>query len=334
MTHRGAAVVTLLPHCRYRVAMLAFHYDAHHLPLPPGHRFPQDKYRLLREALEAVPEGLRIRNAPAVAVEDLVLVHDVGYVQRVLEGGLSPAEQREIGFPWSETLVSRSCHSVGATVAASRAAWLEGISVNLAGGNHHAHAHKGSGYCVFNDVAVAARLMQAARRRQGDESLQVLVIDLDVHQGDGTAALFQGDDSVFTLSLHGEKNFPFRKQASDLDVPLPDGCGDAVYLAALDEALTSVERVLAERPPGFAFYLAGADPHEGDRLGRLGLSSAAMLDRDEMVLQWLELHGVPTVMCMAGGYGKDLPAMLQVQVDSVRAAQRSWQRRGAREWIR
>ncbi len=305
--------------------MQAFHSDAHLLDLPEGHRFPQAKYRLLRERLEAEPGLIRLQPAVAAAPGELALVHTPDYVEAVRLGGLTAAQQREIGFPWSLSMAERSLHSVGATIMAARAALAEGVAANLAGGTHHAYADKGSGFCVFNDVAVAARLMQVEAAAAQRGRLRVLVIDLDVHQGNGTAAIFRGDDSVFTLSMHGEKNFPFRKEPSDLDVDLPDGCTDAPYLAALDRALERVWARLAAEPPGLAFYLAGADPHEGDRLGRLKLSSAGLRERDRRVLQALRDRGIPVAMAMAGGYGHDLNTTLQVQVNTLSEAAHSWQ---------
>jgi len=207
--------------------MLAFHSDAHSLALPPGHRFPQSKYRLLREQIERAPGAIRLRAAAPASEGELALAHSPDYVDKVLQGHLSAAEQREIGFPWSPSMAARSRHSVGASIEAARAALAEGVAANLAGGTHHAHADKGSGYCVFNDVAVAARLMQTEWHRTHGSAvpgLRVLVIDLDVHQGNGTAAIFRDDPTVFTFSMHGAKNFPFRKEPSDLDVELPDGC--------------------------------------------------------------------------------------------------------------
>ncbi len=309
--------------------MQAFHSDAHALQLPAQHRFPQAKYRLLRERVEAEPGAVWLCPAPAASEGELALAHEPDYIARVLDGRLSEAEQREIGFPWSPAMPVRSRHSVGATIAAARTALSEGVAMNLAGGTHHAYAHKGSGYCVFNDVAVAARLMQAewhGRRGSACPGLRVLVIDLDVHQGNGTAAIFRDDPSVFTLSLHGARNFPFRKEASSLDVELPDGTADAAYLAALDDALAEVDRRTQAHPPGLAFYLAGADPHEGDRLGRLKLSAAGLLARDERVLDWLWQRRIPVALSMAGGYGADLAAMVEVQYATVQAASRAWQR--------
>ena len=301
--------------------MLAFHSDAHSLALPPGHRFPQSKYRLLREHFEREPGRLRMQAAPAASEGELALVHTPDYVHAVLQGHLSAAEQREIGFPWSPSMAARSCHSVGASIAAARAALAEGVAANMAGGTHHAYADKGSGYCVFNDVAVAARLMQAEWARNHSSLLRVLVVDLDVHQGNGTAAIFRDDDTVFTFSMHGARNFPFRKEASDLDVDLADGCGDAHYLAALDTALDEVWRRV---DPGLVFYLAGADPHEADRLGRLKLSYEGLAERDRRVLNALHARRMPVALSMAGGYGRDLATTVAVQVNTLNLAAETW----------
>jgi acetoin utilization deacetylase AcuC-like enzyme len=244
-----------------------------------------------------------------------------------VDGSTTAAQQREIGFPWSPQMVERSRRSVGASIAAARAALLggEGVAANLAGGTHHAFAHKGSGYCVFNDVAVAARLMQAEwhRHAPGQPLLRVLVVDLDVHQGNGTAAIFRDDSSVFTFSMHGARNFPFRKEASDLDVDLPDGCADDAYLAALDEALQTVAQRCAAKPPRLAFYLAGADPHENDRLGRLKLSLAGLAERDRRVLQWLRQRGMAVAVSMAGGYGRELDTTVDVHLQTLRLARQA-----------
>ncbi|MBA4343213.1 MAG: histone deacetylase [Methylibium sp.] len=305
--------------------MQAFHSDAHLLDLPEGHRFPQAKYRLLRERLQAAPGLIRLQPAVAAAPGELALVHTPDYVESVRNGRLTAAQQREIGFPWSLSMAERSLHSVGATIMSARAALAEGVAANLAGGTHHAYADKGSGFCVFNDVAVAARLMQAESAAGQRSRLSVLVLDLDVHQGNGTAAIFRDDDSVFTFSMHGEKNFPFRKEPSDLDVDLPDGCTDAPYLAALDRALEQVWARLAAEPPELAFYLAGADPHEGDRLGRLKLSTDGLRERDRRVLRALRDRRIPVSLAMAGGYGHDLNTTLQVQVNTLSEAAHSWQ---------
>ena len=296
--------------------MQAFHSDRYLLPLPPGHRFPRSKYRLLRERVAGFAD-LVANEAAAASDAQLTLVHDADYVRAVVNGTLTAAEQRAIGFPWSEEMVERSRRSVGATIAAARAALAEGVAANLAGGTHHAAAGRGSGYCVFNDVAVAARVLQAEAGRR-------VVVDLDVHQGDGTAAIFAGDASVFTISLHGAKNFPFRKVASDLDVALPDGCGDAEYLRALDQALDVLDQANGERSFGLAFYLAGADPHEGDRLGRLKLSAGGLLERDRRVLARLGALRIPVALAMAGGYGHDLDVTVAIQAATIAAAIDAW----------
>lgn len=306
--------------------MQAFYADQFVLPLPPGHRFPMPKYRMLRERLEGLA-GLEMRQAPAASDGELALAHTPAYVSAVADGTLSAAQQREIGFPWSEAMVARARRSVGATIAAARAALVGGLATNLAGGTHHASADKGAGYCVFNDVAVAARLMQAEWHRARHASLlRIAVIDLDVHQGNGTAAIFADDDSVFTLSLHGAKNFPFRKEASDLDIELPDGCGDAEYLEALDAALAELWRRHEHAPPGLIFYLAGADPHEGDRLGRLKLTTAGLAERDRRVLAAGRERRIPMALSMAGGYGRVIEDTVQVQFNTIVEAVASWRR--------
>jgi acetoin utilization deacetylase AcuC-like enzyme len=326
-----------LLHCNKNLAlpriqpfMRAFHSDHFVLPLPAGHTFPMAKYALLRQAVETSLPQIRLQEAPPATDGELALAHEPAWVSAVVEGTVSPAQQREIGFPWSPQMVERSRRSVGATIAAARAALLggDGVAANLAGGTHHAYAHKGSGYCVFNDVAVAARLMQAEwhRHHRHGLALRVLVIDLDVHQGNGTAAIFQRDDSVFTLSLHGAKNFPFRKEVSDLDVELPDGCSDEAYLAALDAALAQAAQRQQGAPPGLAFYLAGADPHENDRLGRLKLSAQGLAERDRRVLDWLGVRRIPVALSMAGGYGRDLPVTVNIQARTLELACAAWQR--------
>ena len=307
--------------------MIAFHFEPHILPLPAGHRFPIGKYGLLRRRVEADPRGIELRIAGPASDGELALAHDPSYIADVLAGTLSPARQREIGFEWTPALATRAVWSVGATIAAARMALSGGpgggVSASLGGGTHHASATQGSGYCVFNDVAVAARLMQAEWQRRHRQGLQVAVIDLDVHQGNGTAAIFAGDDSVFTFSMHGERNFPFRKSPGDLDVGLPDGCADEAYLAALRPALDEVWRRLAARPPGLVFYVAGADPHEGDRLGRLKLTTAGLAVRDEIVLQTLVERGIPAVVLMAGGYGHVVDTTVDVHLQTLRIAERA-----------
>ena len=304
--------------------MHAFYADQFILPLPPGHRFPMSKYRLLRERVHELP-GLALIQAPLASDGELALAHTPAYVSAVIEGTLSAALQREIGFPWSEAMVERARRSVGATIAAARAALATGVAANLAGGTHHATADKGGGYCVFNDAAVAARLMQAEWHRAHRQLLRVAIIDLDVHQGNGSAAIFGDDPTVFTLSVHGAKNFPFRKERSDIDVDLPDGCTDAPYLRALDDALAELWRRHDGAPPGLAFYLAGADPHEGDRLGRLKITTEGLVERDRRVLAALRERGIPVALSMAGGYGRDIADTVQVHLGTLRCALQSWQ---------
>ena len=292
---------------------------------------PATKYRRLRDRVEPWPD-LDVQEASAASDADLLLAHSAEYVVKVVGNGLSAAEQRAIGFAWSQAGVERSRRSVGATLAAARAALCEGVAANLAGGTHHASESRGSGYCVFNDVAVTARVLQreaavAPGGAAGKQALRLVVIDLDVHQGDGTASIFAGDPSVFTVSLHGAKNFPFRKAASDLDVPLADGCGDADYLQALDRALAVVWHEHAADPFGLVFHLAGADPHENDRLGRLKLTAAGLLQRDRTVLAAAGQRRLPLALTMAGGYGRDIDVTVAIQAATLRAAIDAW-----REW--
>jgi acetoin utilization deacetylase AcuC-like enzyme len=296
--------------------MQAFYSDQFVLPLPQGHRFPMAKYAMLRDAIAHHLPAVQLLQAPRASDAELLLVHAPAYVEAIADGTVAAAVTREIGFPWSEAMAERARRSVGATVAAARSALRRGVSASLAGGTHHAYADKGGGFCVFNDVAVAARVLQAHRAREG-KSLQVAVIDLDVHQGNGTAHIFQGDNSVFTLSLHGEKNFPFRKEAGDIDVGLPDGCGDADYLAALDLALLQVGQRCS---PDLVFFLAGADPFEGDRLGRLKLTAAGMQARDQRVFDWCWARTIPVVVLMAGGYGVRIEETVALQLATFRLA--------------
>jgi acetoin utilization deacetylase AcuC-like enzyme len=305
--------------------MQAFYADHFFLQLPAGHRFPMQKYRLLRERVVGELSGIRLEQALPASEGELALAHTPHYISAVLQGHLTAAQLREIGFPWSERMAERACRSVGATIQAARAALRHGVAANLAGGTHHASADQGGGYCVF-DVAVAARLMQAEWHRLHRRLLRVAVVDLDVHQGNGTAAIFRDDPTVFTLSLHGEKNFPFRKEPSDLDVDLPDGCTDAPYLAALDAALAELWARHRDGPPGLIFFLAGADPHEGDRLGRLKLSTAGLAERDRRVLAAARERRIPVALSMAGGYGREVAATVQVQVNTLGLALESWQR--------
>jgi acetoin utilization deacetylase AcuC-like enzyme len=296
----------------------AFYSDTFVLPLPEAHRFPMTKYRRLRERLidERVlaPDDLRVPD-PA-AWHDLLLAHDAAYVDAVANGTLPAAAQRRIGFPWSPQMVERSRRSVGATVAAARIAidprLAAGVAANLAGGTHHAFHDRGEGYCVFNDVAVAARVLL----RDGGIR-RAAVVDCDVHQGNGTAAIFRNDPSVFTFSMHAAGNFPFRKEVSDLDVAFADGAGDDEYLSALAAHLP---QVLDRHQPDVVFYLAGADPYEGDRLGRLKLTIGGLRTRDRLVFGACRARDLPVVVTMSGGYCPDVETIVTIHVNTVREA--------------
>ncbi len=294
--------------------MKLFYADHFELPLPAGHRFPMAKYRLLREAVLAseLVEASALEVPAAATDAELLRVHTPDYLRRVVSGELRPDEVRRLGFPWSPELVERSRRSVGGTLGACRSALERGCGVNLAGGTHHAFADRGEGYCVFNDAAVAARAMQAEGR-----AARVAIVDCDVHQGDGTAAIFNGDPSVFTLSIHGRGNYPFRKRAGDLDVGLADGTGDGEYLDALAAALG---RLHAAGPFDLAIYLAGADPYAGDRLGRLALSREGLARRDREVFGFFRRRGTPVAVVMAGGYAPEVAEIVAIHVETVAAA--------------
>jgi acetoin utilization deacetylase AcuC-like enzyme len=294
--------------------MRAFYSDHFVLPLPEDHKFPMAKYARLREHIlaEAIVSAADLAEAPAISWDDLRRAHTAEYVQAVADGTVPRDIQRRIGFPWSPGMVERSRRSVGATLAAARVALAEGCAANLAGGTHHAFADRGEGFCVFNDVAVAIRVLQhegVVRR--------ATIVDLDVHQGNGTAAIFRGDPSVFTFSMHGAQNFPFKKEESDLDVALADGTGDAEYLAALQAHL---DTALTHHRPDLVFYLAGADPYEGDRLGRLKLTVEGLRRRDELVLESCRALGVPVAIAMSGGYAPDVDAIVTIHANTIRAA--------------
>ncbi|WP_136418479.1 histone deacetylase [Herbaspirillum sp. ST 5-3] len=292
--------------------MQAFYSDHFVLPLPEGHRFPMQKYSMVREAVLATVPQIAFHEAPFTSDGVLALAHHPSYIERVSRGELTPPEQKAIGFPWSSQMVERSRRSAGATIAACRAALECGVAANLAGGTHHAYSDHGEGFCVFNDAAIAARLMQAERRVR-----KVAIVDLDVHQGNGTAAILAQDDSIFTLSLHAENNYPFKKERSDLDVALADGVGDADYLSALHAAL---DGMFARFSPELLIYLAGADPHEGDRLGRLKLTLDGLAARDHMVLDRARERDIPVALAMAGGYGKNIQDTVAVHVQTIAIA--------------
>lgn len=294
--------------------MNVFYTDRFVLPLPAGHKFPMSKYEGVRRTLEQNQwVNLEQLKEPIAATDtQLARAHHEQYLKRVAEGGLTYQEVRRIGFPWSEQMVERSRRSSGATIEACYSALHSGISVSLAGGTHHAFYEKGEGFCVYNDSVVAARELQATGKVK-----QVLVIDLDVHQGNGTASICRDDPSIFTFSMHGEKNFPYRKETSDWDIALPDGTGDEEYLKLLNESLP---KLIANVQPDLAIYLAGADPWEGDRWGRLGLTKQGLSERDQVVFQTLSKAGIPLAVTMSGGYAPNVQDTIDIHVETVRQA--------------
>jgi acetoin utilization deacetylase AcuC-like enzyme len=295
--------------------MKAFYCHHFELPLPDGHSFPMAKYRLLYERVKANADalGIELVEPPAASDDDLLRVHCPDYVRRLSDGTVTANEMRRIGFPWSPMMVERSRRSSGATMLALRSA-IEGdaVAVNLAGGTHHAAYDRGGGYCVFNDSVVAARYVQHL-----GIAGRILIVDLDVHQGNGTAELCVGDDSIFTFSMHAEKNYPALKPSSDLDVALRDGTGDAEYLDALAAHLPLA---IARARPDALIYLAGADPYADDRLGYLSMSKAGLAERDRQVLQACRRHGLPVSISMAGGYAPDPAEIADIHFATVSAA--------------
>lgn len=287
-----------------------FYADHFVLPLPPGHRFPMDKYRRLRERVESWPQAIfGLREAPPAQAEALCAVHCRDYVDQVMNGSLPTALQRRIGFPWSPLMAERARRSVGASLAAAERALEHGVGVNLAGGTHHAHAERGGGYCVFNDLAVTARELLD---RHGIQ--RVAVIDLDVHHGDGTASIFADEPRVFTFSMHGERNYPAVKPPSDLDIGLSRGTGDEDYLALLEPALN---QIFEEFRPEFVLYQAGADPYREDRLGFLDLSFSGLARRDRMVYSYCQRHRVPVVVTMGGGYAPRIEDIVRIHANTI-----------------
>ena len=295
-------------------AVHIYYSDHHAVPLPPGHRFPMGKYARLRARLvdDAVVPAAWLAPAPLASRDELERVHDADYVAAVIDGRLDERAQRRIGLTWSPAMVTRSLASVGGTLAAARAALRDGLAGNLAGGTHHAHRGFGSGFCVWNDLAVTARWLLAER-----DVRRVLILDLDVHQGDGTATIFADEPRVFTCSMHGARNFPFHKATSDLDVELPDGADDALVLARLDETLAAV----AERfSPDVVLYQAGVDALAADKLGRLGMSAAGLAERDRRVLAHFRGRGLPVVLTLGGGYGDPIDLTIDAHLGTYRVA--------------
>jgi acetoin utilization deacetylase AcuC-like enzyme len=294
--------------------VIVWTHDRWRFPLPEGNRFPIDKYTLLRERVEA--DGIEVRDAEPVPWEWLEAVHQPALIERIRTGGLSVREERGLGIPWSEALVERGRRSVGGTVAAAGLALEQGLGMNLGGGTHHAGRAFARGYCLFNDVAVALDRMRAEGRVR-----RALIVDCDVHQGDGTADLLAGgrDSGSFTLSLHGARNYPFKRIPSDLDVDLESGTGDDDYLTALSQAL---DHAIPHAEADLAFYLAGADPWHGDRLGRLALTKEGLLARDELVLDRLRAAGAAVCVVLAGGYAEDVRDTVDIHAATVGAVTR------------
>jgi len=283
-----------------------FYCDHHEIPLPEGHKFPMAKYRMLRSLIEA--DGFfALEPAPPADAATIAMAHDPSYVAQFMDGSLSPAAMRRIGFPWSEGLVRRTLASAGGTLAATADALSTGFGGTLAGGTHHAFRSEGSGFCVFNDVAIAIYSMKAAR---------VAVVDLDVHQGDGTAHFFENHPDVLTLSVHGANNFPFRKQRSKIDVELPDKTADDEYLAALDRVLPRV----FEFKPELVFYLSGVDALASDVLGRLSLTHDGLKARDRRVIEGCHRRGIPLVITLGGGYSRPIERTAEAHANTFRIA--------------
>lgn len=294
--------------------MRIFYSDHHEVALPDGHRFPMAKYAALRAALVAAPfaDPWTFTPTESIATDALLRVHDADYVHSILNGTLAVAAVRRIGFPWSDALVRRTLASVAGTVSAAHEALAAGRSANLAGGTHHASRASGSGFCVFNDLAVAAASVLDAR-----PSTRVLVFDADVHQGDGTASIFADEPRVFTCSIHGEKNFPFQKQISDLDIALADGTGDQAFVDAVDDALTrSIERAR----PDLVLFQAGVDALESDRLGRLAVSHAGLAARDRLVFETARRRGLAVAWTLGGGYADPIEDSIHAHLATYRVA--------------
>lgn len=276
------------------------------------HVFPIRKFELVRDTLfaEGTLSPAEIFEPEPASVDDLTLVHTADYVTRLQSGELTAKEIRKLGLPWSESLVRRSFHAISGTINAARDCLASGIGSNLAGGTHHAYPDRGEGFCVLNDVAVAVRVLQRERRAK-----RFLIIDLDVHQGDGTAFIFRDEPDVFTFSMHGAKNYPLFKQTSSLDIELPDNTGDDEYLETLEHAL----RRAMLHAPDVILYLAGADPYKNDKLGRLGLSIDGLYRRDRMVLEFARDAGIPIVTTMSGGYAADISDTVEIHANTIRA---------------
>jgi acetoin utilization deacetylase AcuC-like enzyme len=288
--------------------------------LPANHRFPMLKYELLPEQLlreGTVPESAFFVPTPP-AVEDIQRTHAPDYYQRLCAGQLTRHEERATGFPWSPQLIEREVTILGGTIECARRALVGGVALNLAGGTHHAFRDRGEGFCLLNDQATAADYLLAHPELN---VRKVLIVDLDAHQGNGTARLFRHELRVFTFSMHGARNYPHRKEQSDLDLPLPDGTDDATYLSLLRDALP---RLLDEQQPDFVFYLSGVDVLETDKLGLLALSRPGCRQRDEFVLRLCHRHEIPVVVCMGGGYSPRIADIVEAHANTFRIAADLW----------
>lgn len=296
-----------------------FYTDTFKIPLPETHSFPRDKNYLLRKRIleELGNSTVKLSIPDPASDEDILRVHDPVYYQRFLNGELTEKEVRRVGLPWSPEIVQRTRYSVGATIAACRTALNDGIAVNLGGGTHHAFRDQGQGYCWLNDTVIAARVLQAEGLAE-----KVLIVDCDVHQGNGTAAIVKDDPTIFSFSIHGKNNFPYHKETSDLDVELADGTDDAAYLAALGNGL---QASLDACDATLAIYLAGADPYKNDRFGRLALTKDGLAGRDRIVLRHLRQAGVPVAVTMAGGYAKQTKDAVDIHFRTVSLALRIFQ---------
>ncbi len=314
-SYDGSAISNQQPENLVRI----FFPDVPPMSLPEGHRFPSTKYALLRAQMTQVASttGIELVPSPIATREQLLKAHDIAYLDAMFAGTVAPDIMRRIGLPWSEALVLRSRATIGGSLAAAREALIAGVSGQLAGGTHHAHRSFGSGYCVFNDLAVAALTLL-------DEGVvhRVAIVDLDVHQGDGNSAILGSDTRVFILSMHGAKNFPFRRVPSTLDIELPDGTEDRAYLHSLADAL---EPVIAFRPD-IVLYLSGADPLVDDTLGRLSLTHDGLMERDRFVFETFRRRGVPVSIAIGGGYAQPIELTVTGYVNTFRAALETYRR--------
>lgn len=297
--------------------MKIFYSEKYQLPLPAGHRFPIEKYRMLRDYLVSnqIIKSDMIFESPLASIDELLFGHTLGYIEQMRDGLVPEDIIKRIGFPWSFELYERSCATVGGAISAARAALKDGISGNLAGGTHHSHADRGEGFCVFNDIAVAARLLLSEKLAQ-----RIAIIDLDVHQGNGNSSILANDKEVFILSLHGEKNYPYKKIPSTLDIGLENGTEDEEYLSKLSSALAAV----LDFNPDFIFYQMGVDPLKEDVLGNLNLTHSGLMERDRMVLSAAHEREIPISLALGGGYAKPIELSVQAYANTYRVVSELW----------